>query len=326
VQAKAEGVRVRYPEGVSSTSSADLTWTGTLDRSLISGDVTVTRVGFNPRSDLGSILAKSTEPVQTPRRGNRVLDNLQFDVHIVTSAQARFETKLTRDVQADADLRLRGDLARPVLLGRVVINQGEVLFYGTQYSIDSGQILFVNAAKIEPIVNLDLETRARGVDVTLHVTGPADKLNVSYRSDPPLPFSDIVALLATGRAPTGVNTSFTGSQLQVSPGWDQRGAGALLSQAIATPLAGRLQRFFGVSRLKIDPQVTGLTTSNATARVTLEQQITRNITFTYITDLSRAQAQAIQVEWDFTRAWSGVALREENGLFGVDFLYKKQFK
>jgi hypothetical protein len=58
----------------------------------------------------------------------------------------------------------------------------------------------------------------------------------------------------------------------------------------------------------------------------VEQQITNNITFTYITDLSRAQAQAIRVEWDFTRSWSGVALREENGLFGIDFLYKKQFK
>jgi len=26
------------------------------------------------------------------------------------------------------------------------------------------------------------------------------------------------------------------------------------------------------------------------------------------------------------KTWSVVALREENGLFGIDFLYKKQFK
>jgi translocation and assembly module TamB len=99
-----------------------------------------------------------------------------------------------------------------------------------------------------------------------------------------------------------------------------------LSQAIASPITGRLQRFFGVSRLKIDPLVTGMTTSNAAARVTLEQNITKSLTFTYITDLSRAQGQTIRVEWDITGTWSAVAVREENGLFGIDFLYRKQVK
>jgi hypothetical protein len=32
------------------------------------------------------------------------------------------------------------------------------------------------------------------------------------------------------------------------------------------------------------------------------------------------------VEWDLSKTWSAVALREENGMFGIDFPYKKQFK
>jgi translocation and assembly module TamB len=170
-----------------------------------------------------------------------------------------------------------------------------------------------------------LETTARGVEITLHISGPIEKMNVSYRSDPPLSFPDIVGLLTTGRAPTGTQ-GLGGQQTQFSQSWGQAGATALLGQAIANPLAGRLQRFFGVSRLKIDPEIAGATTSNAAARVTLEQQVSSNLSFTYITDLSRAQAQSIRVEWDFTKGWSAVALREENGLFGIDLLYKKQFK
>ncbi len=326
--AQATDVRVRYPEGVSSTMNANLGYTGTLDRSVLSGDVTITRVGFNPRSDLGSILAATAQPVRAPARPNKFEQGLRFDIRIVTSPQVQFETKLTRDVQAEANLRLRGDPIRPILLGRIIINQGEVIFFGNQYTIDSGQILFVNAAKIEPQVNLDLETRARGVDITFHVSGPVDKLNVSYRSDPPMPSADIIALLATGRTPSASTTpGLSGTaQQQLSQSWEQAGASALLSQAIANPIAGRLQRFFGVSRLKIDPSITGLTTTNAAARITLEQNITQNLTLTFVTDLSRPQAQAIRLEWDFTRNWSGVALREENGLFGIDFLYKKQFK
>lgn len=325
LQARARAVRVRYPEGVSSTANANLSFTGTLDRSLLSGDVTVTRVRFNPRSDLGSILARATGPVRPPVRVSRFEQGVHFDVHIVTSAQVRVETSLTRDVQADADLRFRGDLVRPVLLGRVLINQGEVMFFGNRYSIGAGQILFVNAARIEPVVNLDLETKARGVEITLHISGPMDKLNVSYRSDPPASFPDIVALLATGQEPTA-SAAASAAQTGAVAGLGNAGASALLSQAIANPVAGRLQRFFGVSRLKINPLVAETTTNNAAARVTLEQQITPNLSFTYITDLSRAQAQTVQVEWNFSRFWSAIAVREENGLFGIDFQYRKQFK
>jgi translocation and assembly module TamB len=325
LQAKATDVRMRYPEGVSSSMNANLSFTGTTDHSLLAGDIVVTRMGFNPRSDLGSILARTAQPVRAPGRATRFERGMHLDVHIVTSSQARLETQLTRDIQADADLRLRGDPIRPVLLGRVLINQGEVLFFGSRYTIGSGQLLFVNASKIEPIVNLDLETTARGVEVTLHIAGPVEKMNVSYRSDPPLSFPDIVGLLTTGSEPA-TSRGLGGQQSQFSQSWGQAGPGALLSQAIANPIAGRLQRFFGVSRLKIDPQVTGVTTSNAAARVTVEQQISSNLSFTYITDLSRAQAQTIRVEWDLNKDWSAVALREESGLFGIDFLYKKQFK
>ena len=323
LRATATGVRVRYPEDISSTVNATLTFTGTMDRSLLSGNATVTRVGLNLQSDLGSILARSAQPVQVPAQPSRFRQGLRFDVRIVTAPQVRLDTQLTKDVLADADLRVRGDGTRPVLLGRVLINQGQVNFFGNLYTINSGQILFVNATKIEPNLNLDLETRVRGIDVSLHISGPLDRLNMSYVSDPPLPFADVVALLTTGREP-GLTSGQTPSL--VGQNYQQGGASTLLSQAIANPITGRLQRFFGVSRLKIDPLVNGTSTSNGAARVTVEQNITKNLTFTYITDLSRAQGQTIRIEWDLTGTWSAVAVREENGLFGIDFLYRKQIK
>ena len=50
-------------------------------------------------------------------------------------------------------------------------------------------------------------------------------------------------------------------------------------------MAGRLQRYFGVSRIKIDPNLTGLG-NNPEAQITMEQQISRDITFTYVTSLA----------------------------------------
>jgi hypothetical protein len=34
----------------------------------------------------------------------------------------------------------------------------------------------------------------------------------------------------------------------------------------------------------------------------------------------------VRVEWSLGRNWSAVALREENGEFGLDFYFKKRFK
>jgi translocation and assembly module TamB len=159
--------------------------------------------------------------------------------------------------------------------------------------------------------------------VILTVTGPLSKLNVSPRSDPPLPFSDILALLATGRAPTS-DPTLAARQSSQPQSWQQMGATALVGQAIANPVAGRLQRFFGVTKLKIDPTVTGVE-NNPQARFTIEQQVSRNLTFTYIQNVAASSSQVVRVEWAWSREWSVIAVREENGLFGIDFLYKKRF-
>jgi translocation and assembly module TamB len=208
-------------------------------------------------------------------------------------------------------------------VGRVNITQGQVIFYGTKYSISQGSVSFYNPLKVEPILDIDLETKARGIDITLTVSGPANKLRLTPRSDPPLQFNEIVALLATGRTPTSDPTLLT-QQSTAPQSWEQMGASALLGQAIANPVAGRLQRFFGVSTLRIDPTITGVE-NNPQARLTLEQQITPDITFTYITNVTSTNPTVVRMEWAFGRHWSAVALREENGVFGLDFFYKKRF-
>ena len=321
-QLDATEVRVRYPEGVSSTVDALLTFTGNPAQSVLSGELTVRRAAFHPQTDLGSLLVRSAQRPEPP--SHPFLENVRLDVRIRTAPQVRLETSLTRSLQAEADLRLRGSALRPALLGRALISQGEILFFGNRYTIDSGEILFVNPSRIEPVVNLHLATRVRGVEVTLNINGPLSKTTVTYRSDPPLPFSDIVALLATGRTPSTA-PGLVGARSEFAQSWEQAGAGALVSQAITSPLAGRLQRFLGVSRLKIDPTVRGIE-NTPEAHLTLEQQITPDITLVYITNLARAQQQTIRLEWDFTRNFSALAVREANGLFGVDFLYKKRFK
>ena len=324
LQARADRVRIRYPEGVSTTANAALTLAGTTSRSLLTGVVTIVRAGFNPRTDIASILASNPTPVGSPVIQNPFLRGMQFDVRVETVPNLQIQTSLTNNLQAEADLRLRGTAAKPVLLGRVVISQGEIQFFGNRYTINRGEIAFFNPVRIEPVLDLDLETRVRAVLVNIRFNGPLNRLNVSYRSDPPLQSTEIIALLTVGRAP-GSNSVLASSQAMASQGVLGGGTNSLLGQAIAAPISSRLQRFFGVSRLKIDPQLTGLS-AVPQARLTIEQQISRDVTLTYVTNLSQANQQIIRLEWNLSRNWSVVAVREENGVFGVDFFFKKRFR
>jgi len=94
---------------------------------------------------------------------------------------------------------------------------------------------------------------------------------------------------------------------------------------VTSPVTNRLSKLFGITNIKIDPLVQGIT-NTPQARVTLEQQISRDITITYITNLSQTSEQIFRLEWALSRQFSVVALRDDNGEFGIDFQYKKRFK
>lgn len=323
LEAKTKEVRVRYPEGVSTVSDSDITLAGTSQRSQVSGTVVVHRIALNPKSDVSAILESAAQPMKTPEASKGLLSNMNLDVEVETASDVAFETSVAQSLEADANLRVRGTVTNPAVLGRINITQGELVFFGNKYSINQGSVSFFNPARIDPVLNVDLQTKARGVTVTLTLSGPINKLNLSFRSDPPLQWADVVALLATGRTPTDPTLAIrdTGQ----SQNLQQLGASALIGQAIANPVSGNLQRFFGVSRIKIDPQLIGITGSPE-ARLTIEQQVTPDLLFTYISDVSSTSTQLFQVQWDFNRKWSAILTREENGYVGVDFAYKKRFK
>ncbi len=323
LQAQADSVRVRYPEDLSITFNSQLSLSGSSDNSLLSGNVSVNKMSFQPKTDLGQLVAASSKPVPTVSTPNEYLRGMQFDVHIESGPEMQVNTSLSSNVQAEIDLRLRGSPIRPALLGTVSVDSGDIQVFGNKYAINRGEVRFFNPVKIEPNFDMDLETKARGITVNISFSGTLNKLNVTYRSDPPLQTREIIALLAVGRDPN--STSPTGSDTTSAQAGFAQAGNSLLGQALNAQLSNRVQRFFGVSRVKIDPQLTGVE-ALPQARLTLEQQVSRDITVTYITNLNRTQEQIVRVQWDISKEWSAVALRDGNGVFGIDLQFRKRFK
>lgn len=324
LEGKAANVRVRYASAVSITSDADVRFTGTSESSLLSGNITVTRASFDASADIGALFAATTAPAASPSSDSDLLRGLQLDVHLESAPSLQLSTSLSQDVQAEIDLRLRGSPSRPSVLGRISVNEGQIQVFGNKYTINRGEISFFNPAKIEPVLDVDLETQARGITVTITISGTANKLNVNYRSDPALAPSDIIALLAVGRTPETAVSNLANSQITTGSNAFASGANTVLGQALS-PVSNRLQKLFGVTHIKIDPFSQGLDNSTQ-ARLTLEQQISKEITITYITNLAHTTEQVFRFEWTLSKQYSLVGLYNENGVLSVNLQYKKRFK
>ena len=324
LQASAAKVRVLVQEGVSIVGDADIRVAGVLNNSTATGSVTLTQLNYAPQSDLGSILTRAAPDVESAIVPNPLLDNMKLDVRVRTSPAMQVRASLAQNLQTDADLRLTGSASRPSLLGRIDLDEGQLVFFGSTYTVNSGRISFISPTRIQPLLNLSLETQTKGVDVVLNVTGPLDNMKLTYTSDPPLQFQEIVALLSTGHAPTSDPTLLANQPPQPSQSFEQTGESAILGQAVANPVASRLQRVFGLSQLSIDPAFTG-SSALPTAQVTLQQHISTNITFTYSEALDDPNATLIRAEWALNPRWSATALRDQNGIVSVVLLYKRRF-
>jgi translocation and assembly module TamB len=312
-------IRLRYPPGISASADADLHYSGNLKSSLLSGDVLVTRFGVNQRFDFALYVARGKAPATAPK-ANPLLDNLRLDVHVTSTPELRVETQLAK-VAGDADLRIRGTASKPVVLGRVNIAEGDIFFNSTKYHLERGDISFTNPITIEPVLNVEASARVREYDITLGFHGSVLKgISTTYRSEPPLPTADIIALLALGRTREDAVLNPPAQQ-----NFAETASNAILGQALDAAVSSRVQKLFGVSRIKIDPQVGGPETATG-ARITIEQQVSNNVTLTYITNVARANQQIIQGEFNFSRDVSLVIVRDENGVLGFDVKIRQRKK
>jgi len=220
----------------------------------------------------------------------------------------------------DIDLRLQGTVANPVQVGSIHLLSGDSVFRGNRYTLDRGDISLTNPFHTQAYLDMEVETRVQSYNLTLDIAGPFDRLKFSYRSDPPLAQTDIISLLALGYVPQ--EQLFPA--LQGNPA-SSVGASAILSQALSSQIGGRIQHLFGVSRIKIDPYV-GMPGLGSGERVTVEEQVTHELTLTYITDTSYSQYTIVQFEWNVTNNVSILGVRDPNGIFGIEFRFRSRFK
>jgi translocation and assembly module TamB len=93
----------------------------------------------------------------------------------------------------------------------------------------------------------------------------------------------------------------------------------------SSQVSGKIANLAGVSQLQIDPGLGADNGQNPGARIAIQQRVTSNLLVTFATDITSTQRQAIQVEYKLNPKWSVSGTRNQNGGFGVDGRYRKDF-
>ena len=317
--ATGKDIRIRYPAGISSMIDTKLRLQGTQSAFMLSGNVQLTRFTINPNLDFASfnrVSAISAAPPDPNAFSNRV----RLNIHITSSPDLDFQNSYAK-LAGDVDLRIRGTVAQPSVLGRITITEGSATFAGTKYELQHGEIFFSNPVRIEPVIDIDATTHVEDYDITIGVHGTPSNLTPTFRSEPPLTQQDIFSLLAMGRTQeeqqiysqqaqqAGVNTT----------------ADAILGGALNATLSSRIQKLFGGGSVKIDPSWVG-SLGNSTARITVSQQVSKNATLTYATNINSTAQQLIQAEVNVTPTVSILAVRDESGVFSLLFKVHRRYR
>src|SRR5260370_16324412 len=198
VSVRTDRVRIRYPDGMSWHVGGSLRLTGTAAAGLLSGKVTIERVTLTQGLEVAGMLVSAKEGLTGPAPNSPYLRNLQFDVEALSAPDAPMEWPGAQ-LQADANLRVRGTWEHPILLGHIHILSGDLYFAGNRYRVSRGDLNFANPFPLNPLLNVDATTTIQQYQITLNFNGPASKLTPAYRSDPPLPANDIITFLPLGQ-------------------------------------------------------------------------------------------------------------------------------
>jgi translocation and assembly module TamB len=314
----ARGVRMLYPEGVRSGFGGNLTLAGTPETAYLRGQVNLQQLSFTPDFDLMSMLGQFGGTVSAPPTQG-FSDNLQLDIRVSTPNGIDLASR-ELSLQGGMNLNVRGTATNPVIVGRMNLNDGDLIFRGNRYLLQGATIDFVNPVRTQPVVNASISTTIQQYNISMRFEGPVDSLRTSYNSDPALPPADIINLLAFGK------TTEASAANPNPPG--TLGAESAIAGAVAGQVTNRLQKIAGISQLSIDPTLGGSGSGaqqNPGAIVTIQQRVTSKIFVTFSTDVTGTEGQVVQLEYRLSQRLALSGTRDQNGGFAVDTRIRKNW-
>jgi hypothetical protein len=189
-------------------ASTDIKLTGPLNAASVGGVVYVTHSRFFKEIDILPIaLPGKAKPAPKSARTFNTgvsfptppLRDWKFDLAIKTRPDDPFLIRGNLANGAAAlDLKLAGTGLAPYLDGMVRIDSFKASLPFSTLSISRGFVYFTKDASFKPSLDIQADSQAHDYLVHAYIYGDATDPQLQLSSEPPLPYADIVSLLATG--------------------------------------------------------------------------------------------------------------------------------
>lgn len=313
---QARGVRLLYPDGVRSGIGGTVYLSGTPEQSWLRGQVSLYQLSFTPDFDLTSLMGSFGGTVAVPP-SQGFSNNLQLQLAIKTPNGINLVNRQL-SLAGSANLNVTGTAAQPVVLGRVNLTGGDLLFNNERFILQGGTVDFVNPTVTTPVLNIAVNTTVQQYNIAMRLEGPVDHMRTSYNSDPALPPADIIHLVAFG------STTEAAAANPSPPG--NLAAEQKIASAVSGQVTSRVAKVAGLSQLSVNPTLGGSgSTASPGATITVQQRVTSKIFVTFSTDVTSTQNQVIQLEYKKSRRLSFSGTRDQNGGFAFDTRIRKEW-
>ncbi|WP_445599936.1 translocation/assembly module TamB domain-containing protein [Azospirillum sp. A39] len=245
---------------VSAAFDADLTLTGTLDRSVLAGPIRIVRANVRiPDSsppevvdlDVVEVGRGRRAPVPERKPGQPeaatapAADNAAFTLALDMTVAARnqiFVRGRGLDAQFSGDLRIGGTADRPAVDGRLVMVRGDLDVLGQTFGFQRGIIAFDGNWPVDPGLDLVAQATANDVTAEIQVSGRASRPQIELSSPQGLPQDEVLARVLFGK-PLNRLSAFEAVQIA-------RSAADLAGVGGGAGFVDRLREGLGIDRLE----------------------------------------------------------------------------
>ena len=309
------------PKGLKSAASGTITITSKEETIEIGGNVRIDESAYRESLEVGGQLMNYLKSQQvvviSDLAPDSILDRIHYNISVRTITPLLVQNNVAR-VEAEASgLRVVGTYHEPSVTGRVTLTEGgTIILNQREYELERGIITFVSQTRVEPELDIQARTKVAGYEITMQLMGNPDQLTPVLSSDPPLPERDVLSLLLTGQ--TSAETQ--GREMQVM----QTQALSLLAGQAGESLTGGTRRALGLSTFRIDPGFIAAE-SDPGARLTIGEDITRNLSLAYSMNLINGGDQIWAAEYAVTRRFTTQTTKQQDNSYRFEFRHDFRF-
>ena len=257
----------------------------------------------------------NTDPALSPSE-SRILDMLEFDLRMVGRDNVLFNNSNGK-ASGQFNLHLTGSPDFPLLTGVIESREGELYFFDSTFNLLKGKISFQNKFIIDPIINIESEAFVKNYRIRFNIKGNSSRYKPEFKSSPPLPPQDILALISLGELFRGPTSTQLSSRIGTGT------TGLFASEILTNQIKKSTKKIFGDYLLRLDPTTMGPSFQD-TAKIIIGKSISKDFLIVYSTNFSNTPKEVWYVKYQISPSISLIGMKNEEGRLSLDISFRKR--